>query len=172
LTLLKFAPQSASEDVYKVVASAIANAENTSSSTRARCDRQGLRRRGTDRQAVPSSRAGSRFPHPQADFSHHHRGESRPSTKEGPASGSESQSARFRLGITTEWKSRWYADKLYSAYVAEDVAIRKMMTKGMERAGISRVEIERTRDACAWTSTPLALASSSVVVAPRPTHPW
>ena len=52
----------------------------------------------------------------------------------------------FRLGITTEWKSRWYADKLYSAYVAEDVAIRKMMTKGMERAGISRVEIERTRD--------------------------
>ena len=52
----------------------------------------------------------------------------------------------FRLGITTEWKSRWYADKLYSAYVGEDVAIRKLMTKGMERAGISRVEIERTRD--------------------------
>jgi small subunit ribosomal protein S3 len=52
----------------------------------------------------------------------------------------------FRLGITTEWKSRWYADKLYSEYVGEDVAIRKMMSKGMERAGISRVEIERTRD--------------------------
>jgi small subunit ribosomal protein S3 len=52
----------------------------------------------------------------------------------------------FRLGITTEWKSRWYADKLYKDYVKEDVAIRKMMTKGMERAGISRVEIERTRD--------------------------
>jgi small subunit ribosomal protein S3 len=52
----------------------------------------------------------------------------------------------FRLGITTEWKSRWYADKLYSEYVGEDVAIRKMMSKGMERAGISKVEIERTRD--------------------------
>jgi small subunit ribosomal protein S3 len=52
----------------------------------------------------------------------------------------------FRLGITTEWKSRWYADKLYKDYVKEDVAIRKMMSKGMERAGISRVEIERTRD--------------------------
>ncbi len=50
----------------------------------------------------------------------------------------------FRLGITTEWKSRWYADKLYKDYVAEDVAIRRMMSKGMERAGISRVEIERT----------------------------
>ena len=52
----------------------------------------------------------------------------------------------FRLGITTEFKSRWYADKLYKDYVKEDVAIRRMMTKGMERAGISRVEIERTRD--------------------------
>ena len=52
----------------------------------------------------------------------------------------------FRLGITTEWTSRWYADKLYKEYVKEDVAIRKMMSKGMERAGISRVDIERTRD--------------------------
>jgi small subunit ribosomal protein S3 len=52
----------------------------------------------------------------------------------------------FRLGITTDWKSRWYADKLYKDYVAEDVAIRRMMSKGMERAGISKVEIERTRD--------------------------
>lgn len=40
----------------------------------------------------------------------------------------------FRLGITTDFKSRWYADKLYKDYVKEDVAIRRMMTKGMERA--------------------------------------
>ena len=52
----------------------------------------------------------------------------------------------FRLGITTDWTSRWYADKNYADYVKEDVAIRKMMSKGMERAGISKVEIERTRD--------------------------
>jgi len=52
----------------------------------------------------------------------------------------------FRLGITTEWTSRWYADKLYKDYIKEDVSIRKMMSKGMERAGISRVDIERTRD--------------------------
>ncbi len=52
----------------------------------------------------------------------------------------------FRLGITTDFKSRWYADKLYKDYVGEDVAIRRMMTKGMERAGISKVEIERTRE--------------------------
>ena len=52
----------------------------------------------------------------------------------------------FRLGISTDWKSRWYADKLYKDYIGEDVKIRRMMAKGLERAGISKVEIERTRD--------------------------
>jgi small subunit ribosomal protein S3 len=65
----------------------------------------------------------------------------------------------FRLGITTDWKSRWYADKQYADYVKEDVAIRKLLSTGLERAGIADVEIERTRDR----------ASSSVAVAPRPT---
>ncbi len=52
----------------------------------------------------------------------------------------------FRLGISTDWKSRWFADKQYGEYVKEDVAIRRLMSKGMERAGIAKVEIERTRD--------------------------
>jgi small subunit ribosomal protein S3 len=52
----------------------------------------------------------------------------------------------FRLGVSTDWKSRWYADKLYKDYIAEDVKIRRLMSKGLERAGISKVDIERTRD--------------------------
>ncbi|MGN6415327.1 30S ribosomal protein S3 [Flexivirga sp.] len=57
----------------------------------------------------------------------------------------------FRLGITTDHKSRWFADSAkpgqrYRDYVKEDVAIRGLMSTGMERAGISKVEIERTRD--------------------------
>src|SRR6202012_1559470 len=52
----------------------------------------------------------------------------------------------FRLGITTDWKSRWYADKQYAEYVKEDVAIRRLLSTGLERAGIADVEIERTRD--------------------------
>jgi len=57
----------------------------------------------------------------------------------------------FRLGITTDHVSRWYADsnkpgQRYADYVKEDVKIRELMTKGMDRAGISKVEIERTRD--------------------------
>ena len=52
----------------------------------------------------------------------------------------------FRLGITTEFKSRWFAEKNYADYVKEDIEIRRMMSKGMERAGVSRIEIERTRE--------------------------
>ena len=57
----------------------------------------------------------------------------------------------FRLGITTDFKSKWFADtskagQRYRDYVQEDVAIRRLMAKGMERAGISKVEIERTRE--------------------------
>src|SRR5919109_1908227 len=52
----------------------------------------------------------------------------------------------FRLGITTDFKSRWFADKQYAEYVKEDVAIRRLLTKGMDRAGIAKVDIERTRD--------------------------
>ncbi|WP_028707873.1 30S ribosomal protein S3 [Propionicicella superfundia] len=49
----------------------------------------------------------------------------------------------FRLGITTDHKTRWYAEKNYSSYVGEDVKIRRYLTKTLERAGISSVEIER-----------------------------
>ncbi|MFZ2749809.1 MAG: 30S ribosomal protein S3, partial [Propioniciclava sp.] len=49
----------------------------------------------------------------------------------------------FRLGITTDHTSRWYADKNYSELVSEDVKIREWLTKNLERAGISSIEIER-----------------------------
>ena len=49
----------------------------------------------------------------------------------------------FRLGITTDHTTRWYAEKQYSEYVAEDVKIREWLTKNLERAGISSIELER-----------------------------
>ncbi|MFB9732124.1 30S ribosomal protein S3 [Ornithinimicrobium kibberense] len=57
----------------------------------------------------------------------------------------------YRLGITTDHRSRWFADSTkpgqrYRDYVKEDVAIRRLLSTGMDRAGISKVEIERTRD--------------------------
>ncbi len=53
----------------------------------------------------------------------------------------------FRLGITTDWKSRWIADrKTYREFLIEDTKIREYLKKQLERAAVSRVEIERTRD--------------------------
>ncbi len=53
----------------------------------------------------------------------------------------------FRLGVTTDWKSRWFADrKQYRNYLHEDLRIRQFIQKELPQAGISRVEIERTRD--------------------------
>ena len=53
----------------------------------------------------------------------------------------------FRLGITTEWKSRWIAGKKeYRESLIEDWKIRDYLRRQLERAAVSRVEIERTGD--------------------------
>lgn len=57
----------------------------------------------------------------------------------------------FRLGYTSEYTSKWFADSTkkgerYRDYIKEDISIRRLLTKGMQRAGISRVDIERTRE--------------------------
>ncbi len=52
----------------------------------------------------------------------------------------------FRLGNTTDWKSRWFTDREYKDYLIEDLRIRQYLAKELERAAVSRVEIERTRD--------------------------
>ena len=49
----------------------------------------------------------------------------------------------FRLGVTTDHKTRWYAEKQYAELVGEDVKIRDWLKKNLERAGISSIEIER-----------------------------
>lgn len=53
----------------------------------------------------------------------------------------------FRLGIMEDWRSRWYAGKQeYSDLLVEDFKVRKFITDRYKRSGISKIEIERTRD--------------------------
>ena len=52
----------------------------------------------------------------------------------------------FRLGITTDWKSRWFSTKEYRQYLTEDWKIREYLLRQLSDAAVSRVEIERTRD--------------------------
>ncbi len=52
----------------------------------------------------------------------------------------------FRLGVTTDWKSRWFTDREYTDYLIEDWRVRDYLMNQLPHAAISRVEIERTRD--------------------------
>ena len=52
----------------------------------------------------------------------------------------------FRLGVTTDWKSRWFEERNYKEFVVEDWKIRDFLTRELETAAVSRIEIERTRD--------------------------
>jgi len=53
----------------------------------------------------------------------------------------------FRLGVTTDWKSRWFADREeYADFIIEDWKIRDYLMGELPHAAISRVEVERTRD--------------------------
>ena len=176
LALLRFAPQSASEPVAKVVASAVANAEHNLRLdpaalvvSAAYVDEGPTLKRIRPRAQGRAFRINKRTSHitvevsevaTSAELAQKSRKARRDTGQSGPAdpAAEEQHEGRdplvgqkvnphgFRLGITTDYKSRWYADKLYKDYVKEDVAIRKLMSKGMERAGISKVEIERTRD--------------------------
>ncbi len=49
----------------------------------------------------------------------------------------------FRLGITKEWRARWYAGKEYANLVAEDMKIRRAIATQYADADISFVAIER-----------------------------
>ena len=53
----------------------------------------------------------------------------------------------FRAGIMEGWKSRWYAPKKeFANLLVEDKKIRVFVKKRCRFAGVSKVEIERTRD--------------------------
>lgn len=52
----------------------------------------------------------------------------------------------FRLGIHTDWKSRWFSEKQYRDYLEADLRIREYLLGELPHAGISRIDIERTRE--------------------------
>jgi len=51
----------------------------------------------------------------------------------------------FRVGITEDWRSRWFASKsAFSRYLVEDEKIRRFIKQNFKFAAIPLVEIERT----------------------------
>jgi len=52
----------------------------------------------------------------------------------------------FRLGVVRSWDSKWVTKKNYAKWLHEDIRLRRYIRKHLERAGISRVFIERAGD--------------------------
>ena len=64
----------------------------------------------------------------------------------------------YRLGVATEWESKWYAGrKEYAKKLHEDLRLREWVLKKWEGASISRVDIERVGHVIRftiWTARP------------------
>lgn len=52
----------------------------------------------------------------------------------------------LRIKITDTWKSRWFSKGNYARQLEEDVRIREYLEKHLKRAGLVRIDIERTGD--------------------------
>lgn len=50
----------------------------------------------------------------------------------------------FRLGYIYDWESKWYAERNYTEQLHEDLFIRRLINDELTRAGISKIEIERS----------------------------
>src|SRR6266513_720158 len=75
----------------------------------------------------------------------------------------------FRVGITEDWKSKWYAPKYaYGDFLIEDFKLRRYIDKKLNRkppfAGISDILIERTREEVTIT---LKTARPGLVIGPK-----
>jgi small subunit ribosomal protein S3 len=50
----------------------------------------------------------------------------------------------LRLGINRTWDSRWFSTKNYATWLNEDIQIRKYIKKRLSKAGVAKIEIERS----------------------------
>ena len=49
----------------------------------------------------------------------------------------------FRLGVVSDWESKWFAERSYTEQLHEDLRIRRIINAELTRAGIARIDIER-----------------------------
>jgi len=52
----------------------------------------------------------------------------------------------FRLVVSRDWGSKWYADRGYADLLHEDLRIRSFVKNSLVNAGVSRIELEKAAD--------------------------
>ncbi|HOV99592.1 MAG: 30S ribosomal protein S3 [Bacteroidetes bacterium] len=50
----------------------------------------------------------------------------------------------FRLGLVRSWDANWYDDKSFAGKIQEDIMIRNYIRNRLKKAGVSRIQIDRT----------------------------
>jgi small subunit ribosomal protein S3 len=50
----------------------------------------------------------------------------------------------FRLGYIKDWHSKWFAEQGYTDQLHEDLGLRELISKELQNAGISQIDIERS----------------------------
>ncbi|NIM18647.1 MAG: 30S ribosomal protein S3 [Candidatus Latescibacteria bacterium] len=50
----------------------------------------------------------------------------------------------LRIGINRTWDSRWFSSKDYAKWLSEDIRIRKYVKSRLYKAGVAKIEIERS----------------------------
>ena len=156
LAILEVRPQAASEPVYKIVASAVANARQKATSrvcpsARKSCSSaKHFVNEGPTMKRIQPALQGRAY-RINKRTSHITVVVATPEKEEDRQMGQKIHPNGFRLGITTDHVSKWFADsnkpgERYADFVREDVKIRELLAKNLDRAGVAKVEIERTRD--------------------------
>ncbi|RPI01930.1 MAG: 30S ribosomal protein S3 [Ignavibacteriae bacterium] len=58
--------------------------------------------------------------------------------------GQKTHPVGFRLGIVRAWDANWYDDKSFANKLQEDALVRNYVRNRLKKAGIARVQIDRT----------------------------
>ena len=58
--------------------------------------------------------------------------------------GQKTNPVGFRLGVTKSWDSNWFDEKWFSGKLQEDLMVRTYVRNRLKKAGISRIQIDRT----------------------------
>jgi len=51
----------------------------------------------------------------------------------------------FRMGLSEQWRSRWFSSSNFAKFLQEDILIRKYLKKKLKEASLDRIDIERNR---------------------------
>ncbi len=70
----------------------------------------------------------------------------------------------FRLGIVTDWQSRWFAERNYTELLHEDFALRRLIQERLKGAAVARIEIQRSANQVEIT---LHTAKPGIVIGKR-----